>query len=132
MGVVPTGVTGDEQMELPKQPTEIGWYRWGPRPGSRTGSAVLAGHVDSREFGIGPLAELDRLRPGDRIDVETEGGQQSYEVRQVVQISKRSVPLEQVFSRTGPATLRIVTCGGPYDRSRGGYLDNLVVTAEPR
>ena len=42
-----------------------------------------------------------------------------------------------VDSRRGPAVfgpvpgpvLRLVTCGGAFDRGRGHYLDNLVVTA---
>lgn len=131
MAIVATGISGDGLMALPEQPSEIGWYRYGPRPGDAAGSAVLAGHVDSRRFGIGPLAELRKLGEGDRIVVQSEGGQQTYEVRQVAQISKRVVPLGEVFVRSGPATLRIVTCGGPYDRSRGGYLDNVVVTAVP-
>lgn len=131
MPVVATGVREGGQMDLPEKPSEIGWYRYGSRPGDGTGSAVLAGHVDSRRYGVGPLAKLRKLREGDRVVIQSEGGTQAYEVRQVVQISKRAVPLDEVFVRSGPASLRIVTCGGPYDRSRGGYRDNLVVTAVP-
>lgn len=131
MAIVATGVTADGQMALPNRPSELGWYRYGPRPGDPTGSAVLAGHVDSREDGIGPLSDLRLLREGDRISIQRGGGLLAYEVRQVVLISKRVVPLPELFERSGAATLRIVTCGGPYVQSRGGYLDNLVVTAVP-
>lgn len=126
-----SGVTGDGQMDLPDRPDRIGWYRYGPRPGDPSGSAVLAGHVDSREFGIGPLAQLRQLKRGDRIIVEHADGKQVYAVRQIQLISKRTVPLDEVFDRAGAAKLRIVTCGGPYVPSRGGYLDNLVISADP-
>ena len=45
-----TAVTVDDTgaMAVPTRPTEIGWYAYGPRPGSARGSAVLGGHVDSR------------------------------------------------------------------------------------
>ena len=49
-----TAVTIDDTgaMALPTRPTEIGWYAYGPKPGSARGSAVLGGHVDSREYGV--------------------------------------------------------------------------------
>lgn len=131
MPVRATGVRSDGQMALPDRPQQIGWYRYGPRPGDSSGAAVLGGHVDSREYGVGPLAGLDRLERGDRIVVEQSRGRQAYEVRSVQLITKRSLPVDTLFARTGPAVLRILTCGGPYDPDRGGYRDNLVVTAVP-
>ena len=131
MAVVGSGVTAEGQMALPPRPDRIGWYRYGPRPGDRTGSAVLGGHVDSSEYGIGPLAQLRELRRGDRIVVQQADGEQAYVVRRVQLVSKRTVPLAEVFDRSGPPRLRIVTCGGPYIPSRGGYLDNLVISADP-
>src|SRR4051812_6901050 len=50
--IVATTVDHRGQMELPARPSEVGWYAYGPKPGSAQGSAVLAGHVDSRRFGV--------------------------------------------------------------------------------
>ena len=36
-----------------------------------------------------------------------------------------------VFSAAGDRRLVLITCGGPYDASRGGYQDNVVVVARP-
>jgi sortase (surface protein transpeptidase) len=132
MPVVATGLRSDGQMALPDHPQQVGWYRYGPRPGDPSGSVVLGGHVDSREYGIGPLAALGRLQRGDRIVVQRSGGRQTYKVRSVQLISKQSLPVGALFARTGPATLRILTCGGPYDPAHGGYRDNLVVSAVPQ
>ena len=48
-------------------------------------------------------------------------------------IRKTDFSPDDVFDRSGQAAvLRLITCGGPYDPDRGGYQDNLVVTAERR
>jgi LPXTG-site transpeptidase (sortase) family protein len=127
-----TAVTVDDKgaMEIPDRPTEIGWYAYGPRPGSTHGSAVLGGHVDSREYGVGPLAGLKQLRRGDDIIIKTTTGTERYRVRTVRLISKQNIELHDVFKREGEPLLRILTCGGTYRRS-SGYQANVVVTARP-
>jgi sortase (surface protein transpeptidase) len=131
--VVPTGVRGDGQMALPDKPSQVGWYRFGAGPGDDRGSVVLAGHVDSARYGTGPLTRAAGFRRGDRIDVrDADGRTTSYAVVRVQRIPKSDFSSATVFDRSGPAVLRLITCGGPYERDRGGYQDNLVVTAEPR
>src|SRR4029450_2916130 len=115
---------------LPPRPTDIGWYAYGPRPGSTHGSAVLGGHVDSREYGIGPLFGLMQLRRGDEIIIKTTTGAERFRVTTVRLISKQSLDLGNVFKREGEPLLQILTCGGTYRRS-GGYQANVVVTAGP-
>ena len=125
-------VTVDDNgtMAVPARPTEIGWYGYGPRPGSTRGSAVLGGHVDSREYGVGPLADLQQLRRGDDIIIKTTTGTERFRVTTVQLISKQNLDLRDVFKREGKPLLRILTCGGTYRRSRG-YQANIVVTAQP-
>ncbi len=130
--IVATTVDDRGQMELPARPTEIGWYAYGPRPGSGKGSAVLAGHVDSRRYGVGPLVALQRARPGDVIVVQATSGRLTFEIDRVQLIRKRALDLERLFDRDGRPVLRIVTCGGRYLPERGGYQDNVVVTAQLR
>jgi sortase (surface protein transpeptidase) len=125
-------VTVDDSgaMALPARPTEIGWYAYGPRPGLTRGSAVLGGHVDSREYGIGPLVGLKQLHRGDEIIIKTTTGAERFRVTTVQLISKQDLDLRNVFKREGEPLLRILTCGGAYRRS-GGYQANVVVTAGP-
>jgi hypothetical protein len=130
MPIVPMKVDGDD-MALPANPNQIGWYSYGPRPGDQQGSAVLGGHVDSREYGIGPLIVLRRLHEGDVIIVRTTVGRETFRVSSVRLIRKQALPLRTVFDRESERRLRLITCGGPYIASRGGYQDNLVVTAIP-
>jgi sortase (surface protein transpeptidase) len=127
-----TSVTVDDTgaMAVPTRPTEIGWYAYGPRPGSARGSAVLGGHVDSREYGVGPLVALKQLRRGDDIVITTNRGRERFRVSTIRLIGKRDLDLRDVFTRDGKPLLRILTCGGTYRRS-GGYQANVVVTARP-
>ena len=127
-----TAVTVDDNgaMAIPARPTEIGWYAYGPRPGSARGSAVLGGHVDSREYGIGPLVGLKQLRRGDEIIIKTTTGAERFRVTTVRLISKQDLDLRNLFEREGEPLLRILTCGGTYRRSNG-YQANVVVTAGP-
>lgn len=130
--VVAVGVAADGQMELPPDPANVGWYRFGPGTGDTRGSIVLGGHVDSKEYGVGPLARLRTVRPGDVATLRSgDGSIRSYRIRTVEDIAKSKLVLERIFDRDGAPLLRIITCGGPYDRDGGGYRDNLVVTAVP-
>lgn len=125
------GVRRDGQMALPDDVDRLGWYRFGPAPGG-AGSAVLAGHVDDVEQGLGALAPLRTAQPGDEVvvtDAAGTAGRWQVVSREVVE--KRVLPLDRIFARTGPPRLVLVTCGGPFLPEVGSYRDNVVVVAEP-
>ena len=73
---------------------------------------------------------LRELRAGDPVVVvRADGSRVRFVVDRVEQYPKRRFPTEDVYGPTPRAELRLVTCGGEFDRSRGSYLDNVVVTA---
>ena len=129
MPVEATRLNPQGQMRMPDRPGTIGWYAYGPAPGSGAGSAVLAGHVDSRQYGVGPLVKLSQSKVGDRVVVESARGQQTFVVEHVQLLAKHGLDDAALFARTGPSRLRVVTCGGAYLPEHGGYQDNVVVTA---
>jgi len=65
--VVAVGVDDRGEMAVPVDIRETGWYRFGPAPGSTTGSAVLSGHVDDYRQGAGVFARIGDLGPGDPV-----------------------------------------------------------------
>jgi hypothetical protein len=130
VAVVPVGVEADGQMEVPQDVREAGWYRFGPAPG-QPGSAVLAGHVDSRTQGRGAFFDLRRLEVGDAIEVVTESGTTTWVVSGRRSYDKAEIPLVDVFSREGAPRLALITCGGAFDEATRHYRDNVVVYAEP-
>jgi LPXTG-site transpeptidase (sortase) family protein len=130
--VVPVGVDGLGEMELPQDVRTVGWYRFGPAPGAAAGSSVLSGHVDDRVQGRGTFYRLTDLEAGDPVSVElADGTQLEYRVRTVERIDKDVLPGEEIFDRTGPPRLTLVTCGGDFDWGTRKYQDNVVVTARP-
>ena len=129
-GIVAVGVAPDGAMEIPTDVDEVGWYRFGPTPGD-PGTAVLAGHVDSRTQGRGAFFELQRLDVGDLVVVGVDGSESTWEVVARRQYGKDVIPLDEVFTRGGPPRLALITCGGEFDGGAGRYLDNVVVYAVP-
>ncbi|MFI7488336.1 class F sortase [Micromonospora echinaurantiaca] len=108
-----------------------GWYGGGPAPGD-PGPAVIAGHLDSRD-GPAVFARLGELRPGDRVQVWRGGRVVAFRVTGTLRAGKDRFPTTAVYGPTPGPELRLVTCGGDFDRRRGHYRDNLVVfaVAEP-
>ena len=131
MPVVAVGVARDGEMALPKTPADVGWYRYGPRPGDAVGSTVLAAHLDMPGYGVGPIAAVEELRDGDVITVRSGPVTRRYAVTSVQTIRKTTLDLAGLFARDGPPRLHIVTCGGNFDREERRYDENVVVTAVP-
>ncbi len=130
--IEPVGVESNGEMQIPEQISTIGWYKWGPAPGTSTGSVVMAGHVDSAAQGLGAFFYLRNLQAGATVTVTMgSGATRTYRVVGREEFPKTTVPLGQLFSRTGPERLTLITCGGGFDRNARSYYDNVVVTAVP-
>lgn len=130
--IQPVGVQRDGSMEIPRDPAVAGWYRYGPVPGADEGSAVLAAHVDSRVLGIGPLARLREMSPGERIRVRDDAGRATtFIVASVDYVPRAKLPVDRYFARDGKPTLVIITCGGSFDEATRSYSDNVVAVAHP-
>jgi len=114
---------------VPPDPYDIaGWFTAGPVPGE-LGPAIIAGHVDSRA-GPGVFFRLEEMRPGERIAVtRSDGTVATFVVDRVESYPKTAFPTQQVYGPTPAHELRIITCGGDFDRGRRSYLDNIVVYA---
>jgi hypothetical protein len=122
------GVNSDGTLQVPKRTTVAGWYTGSPRPGT-VGSAVIAGHVDSRT-GPGIFFWLRTLHRGDRIYVgRADGTMAVFTVTRVKKFAKDEFPTAAVYGAVPDAELRLITCGGIFDRSLGSYLSNVVVFA---
>ena len=130
--VVAVGVDERGAMAVPEDVRTVGWYRFGSRPGSLSGSAVLSGHVDDRVQGRGVFAALGDVEPGDLVEVElTDGTRLGYRVRTVERVAKDALPADELFARSGPPRLTLITCGGDFDWTTRTHTENVVVTAEP-
>lgn len=130
--IAPYGVnTATGQMDVPRNVEEVAWYEHGPTPGA-AGSAVLAAHVDLHDQGPGVFFRLTRLNPGDVIFVSFDDGtEQRFVVEARTTYEKEDLPVEAIFSRTGPTVLTLITCGGGFSSTDRRYDSNVVVYAVP-
>jgi len=126
--LVDLGLRENGTLQVPSSTAVAGWYTGSPRPGT-VGAAVIAGHVDSRS-GPGIFFWLRTLHPGDRVYVGRANGTMAvFTVTAVQKFAKDQFPTASVYGRVPDAELRLITCGGVFDRSLGSYLSNVVVFA---
>jgi sortase (surface protein transpeptidase) len=129
----PVGAVGkatDGTVEVPTRWEDVGWYDGGARPGE-DGPAVLLGHVDSKA-GPAVFARLPQAPHGTVVEVVGDGGAVTrWQVDRVEQHPKTRFPTEAVYLPGLRPELRLVTCGGAFDRRTGHYVDNVVVHASP-
>ncbi len=108
-------------------PNLAGWYEDGPSPGQQ-GTAVAVGHLDT-DSGPAVFAGLTELEPGRLVEVRRADGRTAvYTVDAVREYEKDRFPNREVYGPRGRPELRLITCGGTFNR-RTGYSGNVVVFA---
>jgi Sortase domain len=126
--LISLGENKNGTLQVPATTTVAGWFTGGPRPGT-VGSAIIAGHVDSKT-GPGIFFWLRSLHRGDRIYVgRADGTMAVFTVTGVRKYAKDAFPTSAVYGPVPDPELRLITCGGVFDRARGSYLSNVVVFA---
>lgn len=128
--LVQLGQNPDGTIEVPafKDVDKAGWYRYGSVPG-QPGPAVIVGHVDTYQ-GPAVFFDLGKLDKGDTVSVKGgDGADTRFTVDSVQQVDKDAFPTAKVYSQTPDAQLRLITCGGNFDKSSGHYTDNIIVYA---
>ncbi|MFH8370267.1 class F sortase [Streptomyces sp. NPDC018031] len=112
------------------RPGVVGWYRAGPRPGE-AGAALLVGHADT-DAGPAVFHGLSGVKPGRRVRVErADGSVAEFTVEDVEVVPRDRFDAHRVYGTRSPgrAELKLITCGGRYDRARQHYTANVVVSA---
>jgi Sortase domain len=125
IGLAPDGTLEEQPFS---RANHAAWYRLGPAPG-QVGPAVIAGHVDTKS-NIAVFFYLSRLRPGDRVVIaRADRHTVTFTVDWLGSFPKSNFPTQLVYGPTNYPALRLITCGGSFDRTVGSYRDNIVVFA---
>jgi sortase (surface protein transpeptidase) len=130
-GLVPLGLNQDGTIAVPPlgRAAPAGWYRYLATPGE-VGPAVILGHVDSARDGPAVFYRLIDLRAGDQVSVRRADGQTAvFTVTRVEEYAKSHFPTGAVYGAQGHPELRLVTCGGEFDKVHRQYRGNVVVYA---
>ncbi|MFD2397736.1 class F sortase [Prauserella oleivorans] len=126
--IIDLGLQPNGELEVPDDAVTAGWYTKSPTPGE-VGPSVIAGHVDYDGV-AGVFFRLHELSPGDTATVHRDDGSAvEFTITRVEQYGKDAFPTEQVYGNTDGPELRLITCGGDFDRDSGEYLDNVVAYA---
>ncbi|MET8834832.1 class F sortase [Micromonospora sp. NPDC004540] len=128
--VTPVGQARDGSIDVPPltQHHQTGWYNRGAVPGE-PGRAIIVGHVDTKS-GPAVFYRLHDLKPGDRIEVtRKDRSVVAFKVDTVEYFDKANLPADRVYGDSGPAELRLITCGGDWVGGRTGYQDNVIAFA---
>lgn len=120
------GLRGDGTLTVPDDAMVPGWWAGGSAPGER-GPAVIVGHVDSH-VGDGIFHGLGRLGPGDAVVIDREDGTRAHFRAALTEVHpKDEFPTTRVYGETTTPQLRLITCGGDFDRDERSYEDNVIV-----
>jgi hypothetical protein len=105
-----------------------GWYEHSVTPGEE-GTSLIVGHVDSYK-GISVFFRIRYLKRGDIIRVLLRDGLTAvFSVDGVQLAAKDAFPAAQALGATRYASLRLVTCGGPFNDVTREYTDNIIIYA---
>ena len=127
--IKPVTLTTKGAMDMPDSPDIVGWYSLGVRPGEN-GSAVLAGHLDWYNGKTAVFQNLDTLKKGDLLSIETNKGRfLLFSVREIRSYNPYEYAPD-VFAKSDSSHLNIVTCGGVWDPVRKIYSKRIVVFAD--
>jgi LPXTG-site transpeptidase (sortase) family protein len=120
------GLTADGAMDTPKAPENVAWYNLGPRPG-QTGSAVLAGHLNWKDGKDAVFSNLNKLRPGDKLEVLDDQGKSIVFMVRESRLYKSDAYVPEVFTSENGTHLNLITCTGVWNKSKQSYTERLVV-----
>jgi len=119
--VLPMDVNPDNSVQAPVNIFDAGWYTGSAKPGE-PGAALIDGH-SSGATRQGEFAYLDRLQPGDSIEVERGDGQKlTYEVVHTETIPVKDVNMTKLVLPYGENAqgLNLITCTGKYIKNKDG------------
>ena len=123
-----TNLKSDGTLETPSvhEPKQASWYSGSPRPGD-VGPAIVLGHVDGdRQQGV--FYRLRELKVGSQITIEREDRSTvSFTVYKVIHADKDDFPTNLVYGDTAGSEIRLITCGGVFNRAKRSYEDNIIV-----
>ncbi|MEV8533434.1 class F sortase [Streptomyces sp. NPDC051211] len=130
--VISRGLDRQGAIEPPPydQPGTVGWWAGGARPGE-AGTALMVGHVDT-DSKPAVFYGLSSAKPGDKVRVvRADATVAEFTVEEVRVFERRSFDAHKAYGPRVPgrAELRLVTCGGTYDKVAKEYTANVVVSA---
>lgn len=124
------GVDKDNNMDIPKNPANVAWFKPGTVPGN-PGNAAIDGHLDWYGVKEAVFYFLGTLTPGDRIYVrDVKGRDRAFLVTSQMACNWQNCPLQEIFGPSSDTRLNLITCDGTFNRTQQQYDKRLVVFSQ--
>jgi LPXTG-site transpeptidase (sortase) family protein len=125
--VNPVGLTSTGDMAIDENPTQVAWYKLGPKPGEE-GSAVIAGHYGWKNGVPSVFNDLNKLVKGDTVSTLGEDGRlRTFAVNHTALYAPNQDATDVFRSNDGKAHLNLITCQGSWNNSAQTYSERLIV-----
>ncbi|MCA9346089.1 class F sortase [Candidatus Saccharibacteria bacterium] len=127
-----TGITKNGAVAAPSNINDVSWFNESARPGNPNGSSLLLGHV-SGWTASGVFKKIDKLTAGSRIEIDKGSGEKlMYEVTRTEKVPVDQLDMSKILASevVGEHDLKLITCGGKYDRESKEYTDRVIVYAK--
>ena len=131
--VVGLGLTKADQIAVPNNIYDTGWYVGSAKPG-QSGAMFIYGHVSSWTA-EGIFYNLQKLRPGDTIVITSGANKQfTYRVASSRVYPYNQVPMQTVLAPVNPRSpgLNLMTCTGQLIKGTSEFTQRLVIYASLR
>lgn len=126
--VMNLGVTKDNQIAVPSNIYDAGWYNQSAKPG-QAGAMFIYGHVSSWTAN-GVFHDLKKLKPGDSVTVvRGDNKHYTYKVDQTKIYKHDKVDMNEVLAPINPDKpgLNLMTCTGHVIKDTSEFSERLVV-----
>ncbi|SDT07803.1 Sortase family protein [Actinopolymorpha singaporensis] len=125
VGNAPDGTIG---IPPENKPYLAAWYKYSAAPGE-PGRTVIVGHLDSmfsRTY-TAVFYRLGALKRGQKVSVRrADGIVVEYVIDGASLQSKANFPTGQIYGKSERSELRLITCGGTYDKATG-WSGNVII-----
>ncbi|MCA9333327.1 class F sortase [Candidatus Saccharibacteria bacterium] len=128
--VVSVNVKEDNELRVPGNIFDVGWYQGSSKPGAE-GASIMVAHVHGPTK-PGAFYNLKKLSEGDEVQVERGDGKiLKYKVNSTETVPYDQVDMNKVVRpiETGEKGLNLITCGGKYNKDLETYEKRVIVYA---
>lgn len=126
--IVEVGYVPETQaMEVPADASQVGWYKYGPSPGT-TGSSLLSGHFDTPTGAPAIFYNLSQLKVGDYFYITNDHEEQlRYVVDNVFNLPLDNFPKDLLYGEKETSRVSLITCAGVWNPQTKLYSKRLAV-----
>ena len=121
------GITQKGNIATPRVFSDVGWYKYGTLPGDN-GTAVIDGHVDNGLAFPAVFSNLNKIKIGDNIYIETKENKVLNFVVNDIKTYDYNAGTQDIITESSTPRLVLITCTGNWIPNLRTHDKRLVIT----